>query len=532
MTDTRTKLALKSFRLKKVLLSVTAVMAVCAPSIQAADDQWWFDVEVIVFERQVEPATILEQFEQSSLAPPSGELVDLLTPYLKPDLSFLRAGLSYCRESKRLEVEAKNQQDFAFLLRDHSDKDLPDSAASAPTSSATDLATAEVIDGPEPQAGNFEYEVVSDDIFSKEAELDTIALPSEPELIQTTPTQPWSEDAVTPSAFEVEYVEWQIPSVFPCVYSEQVDPILSFVSHNTDNQNSQQVLPIIDKVPVEIDGIQWQQKRGPFLLPKDTLRMQGLFSKIQKQRDITPILHLSWRQEVLFGRENASAFRLFAGKNFASQFDSNGQVLLDDTDRLMTSLHHQQAEKAHPDQAFALADGLDHQDFEQKQLEPVFSAEQSSEQLFAQLDAALEDDSPISFKIPVENAEIPPQTPNTFTKLEDIWQLDGSIKVYLQNVGRVPYLHIDNQLDYRQAIYRAELSSESSQDLDVTMPVEGITNGQLQEPNYLQSVTFNQLRRVISKQVHYFDHPLFGMIIRIHRYRWPEQDSTSDDATE
>jgi hypothetical protein len=29
---------------------------------------------------------------------------------------------------------------------------------------------------------------------------------------------------------------------------------------------------------------------------------------------------------------------------------------------------------------------------------------------------------------------------------------------------------------------------------------------------------------VISKQVHYFDHPLFGMIVRINRHRWPEPE--------
>ena len=28
---------------------------------------------------------------------------------------------------------------------------------------------------------------------------------------------------------------------------------------------------------------------------------------------------------------------------------------------------------------------------------------------------------------------------------------------------------------------------------------------------------------MISKQVHYFDHPLFGMIVRLNRYRWPEE---------
>jgi hypothetical protein len=33
---------------------------------------------------------------------------------------------------------------------------------------------------------------------------------------------------------------------------------------------------------------------------------------------------------------------------------------------------------------------------------------------------------------------------------------------------------------------------------------------------------------VISKQVHYFDHPLFGMVVRINRYRWPEVDKKTE----
>ena len=47
-------------------------------------------------------------------------------------------------------------------------------------------------------------------------------------------------------------------------------------------------------------------------------------------------------------------------------------------------------------------------------------------------------------------------------------------------------------------------------------------SNKIQQPNFLQRANFNQLRRVISQQVHYFDHPLFGMVVRINRYRWPE----------
>jgi hypothetical protein len=28
--------------------------------------------------------------------------------------------------------------------------------------------------------------------------------------------------------------------------------------------------------------------------------------------------------------------------------------------------------------------------------------------------------------------------------------------------------------------------------------------------------------------VHYFDHPLFGMVVRLNRYRWPEEDEQEE----
>jgi hypothetical protein len=122
------------------------------------------------------------------------------------------------------------------------------------------------------------------------------------------------------------------------------------------------------------------------------------------------------------------------------------------------------------------------------------------------------------------------------------------MKVYLRNINRVPYLHIDSNLDYRQPIFDLN-KVPKIQGLSTTLPnqsavvlnqlqtgspqPDSLQPGTLQpstlqpdyqKPNFLQSVNFNQLRRVISKQVHYFDHPLFGMVVRLNRYRWPEEE--------
>ena len=73
------------------------------------------------------------------------------------------------------------------------------------------------------------------------------------------------------------------------------------------------------RVPEIINGIEWQQKRSAFLLPTSNMQMSDLYQKIKKQRDITPLLHINWRQEVKFGRDNGQAFRLFAGDNFVAE---------------------------------------------------------------------------------------------------------------------------------------------------------------------------------------------------------------------
>jgi len=150
-----------------------------------------------------------------------------------------------------------------------------------------------------------------------------------------------------------------------------------------------------------------------------------------------------------------------------------------------------------------------------------------SEDLFAKIAAALADDTPINFV----QAEILTEQQTTKTAsliIKEIWRLDGGITVYLRNVGRIPYLHIDSNLDIRQPIYDPNKAQELEA-LSTNLSEQGaMVVNQLQQPNFLKSVNFNQLRRVISKQVHYFDHPLFGMIVRINRHRWPEPEQKTD----
>ncbi|MGK0306028.1 MAG: hypothetical protein ACI8UG_001779 [Gammaproteobacteria bacterium] len=546
MTDKMTVHTLKQIIMgafsSRGAIAILLTASVLTQSANAVENEWWFDVEVILFERNLETVNISEKFKQSRLEKPSSDILDLLTPYLKPDLSYLRAGLPYCRASKQLAVKTQYEQDFAFAM-----PVLKTNASSFAQKDEEQKQKSQIlaVDADE----NFQYQVASTDIFAntdnskpsaKTADAENVSFyNSEQNLNNDEDHQ--ANTAQTPETnlarppIEVKFVEWQLPSNLLCAYAEQIDPSFDSIIALQSDSTSGQHRDLIKRVPDLIDGTEWQTKRGAFLLPTATMYMNELYEKIKKQRDITPILHVNWRQEVKFGREDAHTFRLFAGENFAEQFDANGIPVVDDTDSLFDSLNQPTDEYYLPDQELV---GLtpEQQQALIKHINGIGS-EAVTEDLFARIAAALADDSPIN--IEQDDTQTTQQTPMENTAiLKELWRLDGGITVYLRNVGRIPYLHIDSNLDFRQPIFDLKkalrvpgLSTNySGQDAIAVNPLlqPGSLQTNSQQPNFLQSVNFNQLRRVISKQVHYFDHPLFGMIVRINRYRWPETEQETD----
>ncbi len=67
-----------------------------------------------------------------------------------------------------------------------------------------------------------------------------------------------------------------------------------------------------------------------------------------------------------------------------------------------------------------------------------------------------------------------------------LWQVDGTLGIYVEH-----YLYIDSRLYLR---------------------LENL------EQNTLDTIEFKQFKRVISKEIHYFDHPKIGMVLQVRRY--------------
>lgn len=231
------------------------------------------------------------------------------------------------------------------------------------------------------------------------------------------------------------------------------------------------------KLPIRIDA-QTQIFQGRhYLLTNEDLSLQDLAETLFKQRNISPLLHFAWRQPVVFGEDNADFYRVFAGERF--KYTS-------------PSLSYEALEQKYSTQLVSLDDELGSDFFERLQQ----SLEQNNQVDWAKIEK-------------LENtAQNDGEESVASSPFEDSWELDGQIKVYLRNINGIPYLHLDNEFMLSSLAISASATPE------------------------LKQFPFKQKRRIISKQVHYFDHPKFGLIIRLERFTPPiEPESDLDSVT-
>ncbi|MFT5674893.1 MAG: hypothetical protein ACI808_000821 [Paraglaciecola sp.] len=549
-------------RVKKLskLRSIIAVAGLASISVHSsfihAADDWWFDVEVIVFKRNVSLDEIGEKFPLATPSAPSAENEDLLTAYLHPDLSHLINTLPTCHEPIKTSYvwgpfPVLPEQPVNDIISDDVDvlaipqAEIDPNAIQSVTQIDIDASAIQTT----PQT-NIDATVIQ---TTPQTDIDASAIQTVPQTdivataIQTapqvdidatadqtvsvedvdnTPAQDNDDIAVLTDAEKAQasalftakimefLVDLQLPDQLPCAYPEQ----LALLKNPFEQPIAEKIIP---RVPVNIDGVEWTGLNKPYLLPQSLLTLSELFVDIGRQRDLLPLLHVGWRQEVLFGEDKAPSFRLFAGKNFADKFSASGEQLSLDLGPISDSGDNNYLPEDEID--------VDYNDVGDNNYLPEDEIDVSSadigtqiineESLFDRINRVLADDSAIRIDEQNDNTSSDLDVQETLSAL---WELDGKLKVYLQYVGRTPYLHVDTNLEYRSPIFIEDKQVKlENYNQSAAIQSGAIIVEQSNQPNYLQSVQFNQLRRVISKQLHYFDHPLFGMIVHITRYNLP-----------
>ena len=431
-------------------LFISAAFYATSPA-HAQDIDWWFDIEVVIFKRNIDVSTITEQFAHTAPKFADPNAVDLLSDYIQPNLDYLNAGLAVCSRGEEPKLSTVPDSDLhlkntVFQLN----KDMV---------LAEDKLTRTETHGPEPVKANMVDEAL------------TIAHQT------ASVSDTWQP------------VHWQLPTKLPCVFAQDKVLLRGPYDHPL-------VSPVAKQVPVEIDGVFWPERFSPSLLPKDNAELDDLVKRIAGQRELTPIMHLTWRQPVVFGRSKAVPMKLIAGGNYADEFSQGGW--------------RKPATLSNAGDVISLA----------PEQEPDITEVVPPRDLFTEIALALQDTTPIRLDT-LDTAAVEPADKEAIGPLQiakpvvekPLWQLEGAMKIYLQNVGRTPYLHIDSDLDFRVPVKRKQLASGSE-----------IQN------DFLKSYNFNQLRRVISTQLHYFDHPLFGMVVQIRRYEPPPPPEPAEPA--
>lgn len=467
------------------------LFALTSLAAQSQEREWWFEIEVILFKRDINVNQLSEGFE--SRLPALTRVVDndLISPFLQPDLSWTRDSLPYCFKPSLppLELEYTGFSVDPLL----SDQQIPISELTVTEhqvdntrGSPNDLTL---------RTTEIEYTLMRKEAQQENSQLRPISNYSKAEkspLENYQEERKFKDEEHLLADYKDTFVPFNtsVPSKISCVFENEQ---LQFDDLFSDDKS---VKPTLFAVPSQINGVEWRYSDSPYLMSRESLQLKELARDIGRQKDLSSLLHLGWRQEVLFGKNKAQSFRLIAGKNYASEYSAAGLRLPPEVSEL--------------DQSAELLEG----ELTQNSDEP---------DLLSSIEAALSDPD---YVIQNSNLSLDDES-EELVHIAELWQLDGQIKVFLRYIQGVPYLHIDSELDFRSPKTNRSMSGNSDAD--------GLNSASSMTDDSLQSYRFSQLRRVISKQIHYFDHPLFGMVVQIRRFdrqKRPDPEATVDSNQE
>lgn len=533
---------MKLIRWCSLIASFSALLA----SSARADEPWWFDVEVIAFKRNVALSELEEQFTfADTLHAPRAD-ADLIGDVISPDISWLKQGLAVCDVDTQpawpafpsLDIPSSDMDFLSLPPHVLSNNETDDSALSA-TPSATAMSGVDSSDTDLEQVASFnDAQNQGPDALKYESALEydrALAYDGALALDQ--------EKAIGPDAFAIAKY-WlsffgvnkgnvfndeneNTPSITvpKFTYCNVQKPWLNVESHydsvtwKVDNPNNR--LPAPNSLPIIIEGHDWPLASKAHLLTSNQQSLSSISRQIRSNRELERLFHLTWRQPVLFGKDNAFDVRLYGGKNYSSEFELSGEQRKD-----VTTIDENTAEISATQ---ASIDELFNNGVLSSQTQPLENSDEPTvsalKDIFDDLEKRLATPTPIDYgefkaldKTVMSDANEDDASRNALRT--PIWEIDGTMKVFLKYINRVPYLHIDSDMFYRQPVTENYFlgGDENELSLDESTTAHSVTYR-------LASVPLAEQRRVISTQLHYFDHPLFGFVVQIRRYKRPEDDS-------
>lgn len=484
----------------------------------------WFEIEVILFKQLTDKTLLKEQFPDklnTSTLPNYRQSFDLLNPYLQPSLSQIKQFVPLCGDydEKHQYLESLQRvtppfpeqlqlidQVAIFNMPNFSEESKANEEAK--TIDDTILESAQAL-----THKNSTNQNTSNDNDSDEKNI---------ELSENIILQEGDQTEVVTFEFDLQKKTLAKP-IFStqnlCVITQdEIDNLFDEEQLNGFNLDAFGV----DSLPTTLNAAGAHIDDRPYLIADESLVLKDISQRLGWSKEFKPLLHFGWRQ-VGVTQNKAIPLKLFAGNHLEYTYKkalANYQKEIKEAKAIEKNLLEQLSQAQGTDTEFnqilnkentindASLASIDNElkvkiGHKQRALNELFSRinyinndidGNAITDIISSIDEqTLEDvisanDVDITIDDRMLDISNPPKEP-----LQP-WFLDGFLKIHLDH-----YLYITADFNV------------FNQD-QVKIGIEG------DEKNVTKLINFSQNRRVITGEIHYFDHPYIGMIVQIRRF--------------
>ncbi len=423
----------------------------------------WFEVEVILFQQLGNKTELKEQFPEDinvSSLPDYQKSFDLLGPHIQPDLTNIKRFLPLC---------AKESENNTQPLLLHSLKST------------------------------------NADFDKKINDMARIAAINIAELDETI-------DTYTPNIQLENLTKKLLSTDIICAISQQEMEML-FDEEQLANMNINSVE--VDALPNKLNALGIHNEYNPYLISDGSLLLNDISQRLRWSKTFKPLLHFGWRQ-VGVTQKDASPLKLFAGQHIAHEYQKalqEYQLEIQEEKSLEENLVNQLTKTKITAPSTVLTTN-ERSDDNQQALNQLFSrfnaltrepidtntinnavnhiSKQNLETIIATSAA-----ESVMLK---QSSDLgtPPKAPI------QPWFLDGFIKIHLDH-----YLYITADFNVFNENNIEKIIKNEPANIDAA-----VSNADSE----IKLINFSQNRRVITGEIHYFDHPYIGMIVQIRRF--------------
>ena len=275
---------------------------------------------------------------------------------------------------------------------------------------------------------------------------------------------------------------------FPIIPAEQQEEITEEIIRTPEEQaaydtwlkqcEKPKTLNEFNKLPTTIvNSVLPEKDTTAYLLTSNELKLTSAFNKISNNPNYRTLLHTGWRIDI--GNKNRMpAIKLIAGKNFGEKFNKNGWEHLKIA--IPTEEINSQIDIQEP---LNMAQNIT---TKSSNIENNFATTETNEI--------------------AKNIQLATPEPEII-KQPAVWEFEADLRIWLNT-----WLQMDIQTTLRK---------EGRKEPESALNIENQTTTLAAQPElkpYLFSYNIEQYRRMRSTEVHYIDHPLMGLIIKITPY--------------